>query len=91
MTEHDMGEMEDLASLLREVLAAFSSIDRYILRSEYVEQNYDGIRDFQSFSPLKAEDSTSYLQDARIFSMWEDYFRHVMQEWDGRPHERHDI
>lgn len=78
-----MSEMDDFTSLLREVKAAFCSIDRFILMSEYIQQKHAKINGRTYFQSSKNEDLLRYLQDENIVSIWDDYFRYVIEEWDA--------
>jgi hypothetical protein len=63
MAEQDM---EDLASLLREVKGAFCSIDRFVVTSDYIQGEYPESKGTTVFLSSKNEDPIQYLQDEGI-------------------------
>lgn len=76
---NDMSENDSFDRLLRSVVAACDEIGSYIQNTKFITTRYSGsaLHGYNSSRPLE------YLQTWCWTRSWNEYFDHVMEEWDG--------
>ena len=77
-----MSADSDIRSLLAKTVAAFTVVDKHVLRSQFFRKQVLHIKDERHPIGYDYSDPEAYLESEEPLDCWDQYFQHVLGEWD---------
>jgi hypothetical protein len=71
-----------LRELVGEVVAAIQQVDEHVLATEYIKNDRLELEEGQVANGYDYSDPEAHLENFDDIDFWEDYFQHVLKEWN---------
>jgi len=77
-----MARNQGLAELVKKVVSAIKVVDAHVLKSQYVREEVLGLEVGTRPVGHNYDEPETHLEDMHSVELWEEYFEHLLREWD---------